>query len=189
MTYDDEQGRRTPTRPRRTGARVSRGRAGTLALVVLPLLVWGCFGAPRPRDGGVIAGGAGQVPDRPPSGIPAAVAAEIYAAENVVSGAPHVTGRIPRDVVVLAFRRGTTPEEKRQVVERVRGRVIGGAPISDQAFYYVRVPHDGGVEALFRAIAILRADPRVASAEPDLHLMLGPDAGSRAGARQGTRSP
>ena len=113
---------------------------------------------------------AGQA--RPPDRIPS----EIYAREKVIDAAPCASGRLLRDIVLLAFRSGTPRRRRQAVVDAVEGVVVGGRRLGGaDGFYVVRVPDDGSGAGLCRALTRLEAMPEVEGAVPEL-LSLRPDA-------------
>ena len=104
------------------------------------------------------------VPATPPDSVPA----DLGDSTKWVSGGSHYGGTILRDIIVLVFRRGTSQAERQSAIDLVRGSVAGGHPLPQgEGIYLVRVPTDGTIEPLFKAIAALRALPQVSIAMPD----------------------
>lgn len=102
------------------------------------------------------------VPATPPDSISAAVLTSILSPSNmVVSGArPH----IPQDVVSVGFRSTATQADKQSAIDMIAGEVIGGVPIDDGAFYFVRFVGDGTMAKLDQVLRTLEALSQVESA-------------------------
>ena len=105
------------------------------------------------------------VPPLPPDSVPT----EYGDSTSWVSGAPHLAATILRDILVLQFRPGTLPADRAAAVALVNGTVVGGRRRHDgDGLYLVRVPVDGTIEPLFRAIAQLRQLPQVLNADAEV---------------------
>jgi len=120
-----------------------------------------------------------QVPALPPTtGIPAAIAAEIYEPGNIVAGDSIITGPFPRDVVWVWFREDASADARRAAIAGVRGVVIGGRRVDAGGVYYVRLGPRGRALGVGEAITMLRKQPYVVLATPDMSRSLVP-AGAR----------
>jgi hypothetical protein len=114
---------------------------------------------------------AAWVPERPPDRLDAAVAAEIYAPENIVHTHREMTGPYPIDVIWVAFHDDSPRAVRQAAVELVCGEVIGGSAVRAGGIYYIRIRHEGTADALHAAIRRLKELPAVVLASPDLGLI------------------
>jgi hypothetical protein len=134
---------------------------GLAVTVVAVALAWSYFPVSYRRV-------PARVPDRVPGGL--------YARQNIVRNAPWVAGPILRDVALVQFHLGTSQEARQAAVDRVGGRVVGGARVfGDDGIYLVRVPSEPGACALGRALSVLNRMPQVAAASPEMLWTDGPD--------------
>ena len=104
------------------------------------------------------------VPDSAPSSIDNGLADSLFARSNFVSLLPERSDSQPRNVVLLAFSRTATHEQRQVAVHSVCGKVFGGAA----GFYLVKVQTDGTGAGLWRVIRRLRGQRGVRLAEPNL---------------------
>jgi hypothetical protein len=105
------------------------------------------------------------LPPEPPKGwlIPTDSVRKLFSAANASVNGPRLPGFYPRNVLLLLFSSGSTPEERQVALDQVQGSVIGGAG----QFYVVQVPSDGTNARLWSAIDQLSALPQVVHAGPD----------------------
>ena len=102
------------------------------------LVAAGCAAAPRPQpspsDRDTALETPGFVPDQPPD----TVSWDVWR-NSALDGA------IARDMIVVAFKPGTTTADKRQVIAAVNGHVIGGfrVAIGEGGLYVIRIPDPG----------------------------------------------
>jgi hypothetical protein len=114
-----------------------------------------------------LAARSGRAPTDVPELPVREVLTEVYARSNLVYEHPRSTGPYPSDLVVLLFREDASIADKRRVIERIGGEVVGGSPIGRGGFYYVRVVGDGTADALFEAMDLAASEPTVDLAGPD----------------------
>ena len=104
------------------------------------------------------------VPVVPPDSLPS----DLTDSTMWVSGKPYYNGTILRDILILRFRAGTSQAERQAAVDLVHGIVAGGRRFTEaDGLYLIRVPTDGTVAPLFKAIDALNALPQVSHAMPD----------------------
>jgi hypothetical protein len=147
-------------------------------LLVLALAVLSCSRGALPSTALLEAepcpGQRPRVPDLPPEGTPASVAAEIYAPENLLLESPHMRRPFPRDVLLIWFQYGATQRQRQAALDTICGEVIGGERFGQGGYYHVRIRGDDTGDRLFRAINLLRRLPQVAEATVDVNLLLSP---------------
>jgi hypothetical protein len=115
--------------------------------------------------------GPSIVPALPPDSVPAGY----LDSTQWVSGGSHIAGMILRDIIVVSFRRNTSLADRQSAIDLVHGVVVGGLRSQDgDGLYLVRVPIDGTIEPLFRAIGTLRTLPQVSTALPEIIVLDGP---------------
>lgn len=104
------------------------------------------------------------MPAIPPDSVPS----DIADSTKWVSGEPHYAGTIRRDILILQFRPGTSQADRQAAVDLVHGVVAGGRRFSaTDGLYLIRIPTDGTIDPLFKAIAALKALPHVSIAMPE----------------------
>jgi hypothetical protein len=112
-----------------------------------------------------------EVPGLPPTtGMPNDVAAEVYAAGNIVREDSVMTGPYPRDMIWVWFRDNASQVQRQAAIDAISGIVVGGYRFRPGGVYYVRIKHDGTTVPLHSAIAKLKTFPQVSAATPDLSL-------------------
>jgi hypothetical protein len=94
-------------------------------------------------------------PPQPDSGIPAWA----YLPDSTAVCTGLQPGRCNRRIVRLRFHRDAQQVERQIAVQSVSGTVVGGAP--ELGYYYVAIGGDGTLATLARALAELRAHPKV----------------------------
>ena len=111
---------------------------------------------------------AAVVPPLPPDSVPGRIWAEIHAPRNIIPSSPHWGVPFPRDLILVMFKDNATPAQRQSAIHAVRGQVVGGEPIGQGGYYYVRIPGATTGEALFKAIAKLETLSQVDLASPEL---------------------
>jgi hypothetical protein len=104
-------------------------------------------------------------PAEPPESVSTAFMDSVFAPSNLVTDGRGAT-RVPKNIVVVAFRPGTTREERAAAIHAIDGVVVGGHRLSPDRYYYVRVPATGSAGSLGAYLESLSWDPRVESATP-----------------------
>ena len=134
-----------------------------LSLLAIALVGLACRGQ-AVRSPGVGRYQQTLVPVVPPDSLPS----DLTDSTKWVSGGSHYNGTILRDVLILIFRPGTSQAERQAAVDLVHGTVAGGRRFTKtEGLYLIRVPTDGTIAPLFRAIGALNALPQVSHAMPD----------------------
>jgi hypothetical protein len=107
------------------------------------------------------------VPEVAPHGylIPEDSVAALYAPRTAAMDHPRMSGPYPRNLVMVAFQRSATRDERQAAVDLIGGRVIGGL---GNVFYYVLIEDDGTANPLWEAVDLLSALPAVSEAGPDV---------------------
>jgi hypothetical protein len=82
-------------------------------------------------------------------------------------------GGFSKRVLEVSFKYGASPSAKQAAIDSVRGRVVGGYPISET--YLVQVPSDGTLDAMSRLAKTLEDFPQVLSASVTAKLILSPN--------------
>lgn len=114
------------------------------------------------------------VPAVAPDSVPRAVLDEMGRNENLAHESSRISGRYPRNFVVIWFTNTAPTEARQHAIDNICGRVVGGVRIGTGGSYYVRLPDDGTGTPLFRAIEYLSKLPHVRFASPALLDLLGP---------------
>jgi hypothetical protein len=99
---------------------------------------------------------------------PDSVPSWIYADSNLVDGGEVIAGQLARNVVVVAFDSAMGSAARGAALDRVRGRVVGGFPLSPElggGFYFVRV-NAATPSAILAAADTLGSVPGVGFAIP-----------------------
>jgi hypothetical protein len=150
----------------RMGKKTMRGAARMRAnrAVAVSGLLWACAGgacASTPRVG------AQSIPDRPPAGwsIPDDSVEVLFHRSNLVIVHERTSGPYPANLVLVAFRPGTTPAQRAQAVAAVQGSLVGG----NRAYYILRVEARCAHRPVWCAIDILEPLPQVEEAHPYLY--------------------
>lgn len=108
------------------------------------------------------------VPALPPESVPARVWADIHAPGNIIRSSPHWSAPFPRDLLLVMFKEDASQAERQAAVDSIGGEVVGGEPLGQGGYYYVRIAGDSTGEALFRAIAKLMTLRQIDLASPEL---------------------
>lgn len=116
-----------------------------------------------------------DIPRLPPDSVPEAVLNEIYDPANVIDGSPFITGKIPGNIIWIAFQYDAPQSKKQEAIDFIDGEVVGGIFMDPGGLYFVRISTDGTVEQLFEAIEQLEAFDQVRFATPDLNLEWSPN--------------
>jgi hypothetical protein len=104
-------------------------------------------------------------PTLPPESVSNAFMDSVFAPGNLLTDG-HGPTRVPKNIVVIAFRAGSTVEDRAAAVRLVGGVVVGGVRLSPDRYYYVRVPATGNSASLGSYLDSLSAQPAVESATP-----------------------
>ncbi|MFL5384757.1 MAG: S8 family peptidase [Longimicrobiaceae bacterium] len=104
-----------------------------------------------------------KVTAQAPDGIPA----DMFAAENIGTDLPGMTGQYLRRVVAVMFNPGATLAERQAALDQVKGKVIGGSPAPEgEGIYYIQIAGDSTAYPLLDARATLESLPQVSGAAP-----------------------
>lgn len=126
-------------------------------------LLWACAGAAcatAPRVN------AQRIPDSPPASwtIPDDAVQALFDRSNLVVVHERTSGPYPANLVLVAFRPGTTAAQRAQAVETIQGTLVGG----NGAYYFVRVETRCADRPVWCAIDLLQPLPQVEEAHPYL---------------------
>lgn len=109
---------------------------------------------------------SGRVPQIVPDSVPRMY----YDRSNHIRAAD---GTYLRDIIVVAFKNGTTQEQREAAIDLVGGTVVGGKRISARLGYYVvRVPANGSADRLWELVDLVAQLPQTAYASVEYVEML-----------------
>lgn len=134
----------------------------------LVLTVGGCHQrASKPRLAPSVSQGTAHVPALPPDSISQAVWDELHVPTNIITNDARLTGKFPRNLVVIMFHPTAPTAERQAAIDSIHGEVVGGIPLTPGGQYYVRIQDDGTAEPLFQAIEKLQSLAQVDYAMPE----------------------
>ena len=102
----------------------------------------------------------GQV-SRPPR-----VAPIVYADTDLVQDPGWISGTVAKEIVIIGFKSGTTPERRAAIIASINGRVVGVDSLTQS--YTLRVARHPDACGVRQALAVLDKTPEVDLAVPDL---------------------
>ncbi len=147
------QGERNRCLVRRLRPLSSVGIVATLSLLGLS----GCTHHPSPATAAPhIAGGAHTVPALSPDYLPDS----LFTALGIVRGESDTAMFMVRSIVKVLFKDGTAQRERQQAIDLIGGVVVGGARVTDDGDYYVRIPGSTtrDIQTAVRRLAGIAAD-------------------------------
>ena len=92
----------------------------------------------------------------------------VFADSNLVQNPPWIAATIPKNVVVVAFKDGTSTARRTAIIGQIRGTVVHFDTLTQ--FYLIRVASHPDACGVKQAIDFLERLPEVDMAEPDLVL-------------------
>ena len=91
-----------------------------------------------------------------------------FADSNLVQHPAWISGTVPKNIVILSFKRSTTPARRTAIIARVHGVIVHLDKLT--GFYMIRVATHPDACGVKQAIDLLSGLPEVSMAEPDLAL-------------------
>ena len=89
-----------------------------------------------------------------------------FADSNLVQDPAWISGTVPKNIVILSFRRGTTPTRRAAIIARVHGAVVHIDTLT--TYYMIRVATHPDACGVKQAIDVLRGLPEVSMAVADV---------------------